>query len=177
MERDCLTLRTIRVNTRRTGEREVEAKGSLVDELPAAKPCKECGRHGRQIHNMTVTLRVRHPDFEITSVETELSVYPEPECENAGPVLQKLVGVRIAGGFTRAVHERIGREKGCTHLVSLVLSMATPVHHAALTAFRPDDPDASYFEPMVDSCLAWRRGGPLHSGIQRGDFPKTGSLE
>ncbi|MBI5420066.1 MAG: DUF2889 domain-containing protein [Deltaproteobacteria bacterium] len=177
MERDCLTLRTIRINTRRTGEREFEAKGNLVDELSAAKECKDCGKHGRQVHNMTVTLRVRHPDFEITSVETELSVYPDAECGNAGPVLQKLVGVRIAGGFTRAVQERIGREKGCTHLVSLVLSMATPIHQAALGVFRPPEPDASHFEPLVGSCLAWRRGGPLHNGVQKGDFPKLETLE
>ncbi len=173
METDCLTLRTIRIGTRRAGESEIEVTGNLIDELPgfrAASPAGD-GPEARQVHNLTVTLRVRYPALEITAAQATFAAFPDEDCPQVAPLLERLVGVCVAGGFTRAVQERLGRDKGCTHIVSLVLSLATPIYQAAPGLFRPAEPTAEFFEPLVDGCLVWRRGGKLHSGVLRGEYP------
>ncbi|MBI5445721.1 MAG: DUF2889 domain-containing protein [Deltaproteobacteria bacterium] len=171
MDGDCLTVRTIRIGTRRGGEANViEVTGNLIDELPGR------GETAKEVHNLTVRLRVRCPEFEIVGVETEFAVHPQDECRQVIPAMQSLVGLRIAGGFTRAVQERLGRYRGCTHIVSLVLAFGTPVHQAAMTLFQPKEPEAAFFEPLIDSCLVWRRGGELHRRVQRGDLPQLEAL-
>lgn len=55
---------------------------------------------------MRRTLRVRDPDVVITRVDADVASHPYTICPEALPPLHELVGLSVARGFTRAVHER-----------------------------------------------------------------------
>lgn len=122
---------------------------------------------------MEVTLHVSLPDFVIRAVEGRMDTVPYPAvCPDAVPPLQSLVGVSVARGFTRAVNERIGRERGCTHVAALILAMGPVVRQGAVAASTSPgsasggggDPDAGADRPwFLNSCHAWRDGGRLHA--------------
>jgi len=112
---------------------------------------------------MAVTLAVRYPDFVITAVEAEMRTVPYGVCAEALPGMQALVGLRVGPGFSRAVHERIGRDRGCTHLAALVLALGPVVRQAAGAAFGFGSGRQAGERPwFIGSCQAWREGGPLH---------------
>jgi hypothetical protein len=118
---------------------------------------------------MEVTLTVRHPDLTVRAVDVQMAVFPHPGiCPDALPGVQSLVGLAIDRGFTRAVNQRLGREKGCTHLAALILAMGPVVRQGAGVAFgfgrrRPGTEAATERPWFINSCQAWREGGPLHT--------------
>lgn len=163
-------VRTIRIETVRVGEREMDVTGHLVDECPGG------GRwfgleQGRVIHDMTVTLRVRSPDLVITRVSAQMDSRPYTLCTDALPPLEALVGLSVAQGFSRAVNQRFGRQHGCAHLTALVQAMAPAVKQAAGAVFRDGDdlPRADQDRWFVNTCQAWRENGPLHERLVAGD--------
>jgi hypothetical protein len=86
-------------------------------------------------------------------------------------MLQRLVGLSVAQGFTRAVNERLGRAQGCAHLTALVHAIAPVVRQAAGVAFRGTQttPDATRDLWFVNTCQAWREDGPLHTRMLAND--------
>jgi len=129
-------VRTIRVEAIESGPGEVEVRGTLLDERPRGQVRWEGDDGARIIHDMTVTLRVHYPDFVITEARAEMAAYPYTICPEALPPVEQLVGLSVARGFVRAVQERFGRERGCSHLTALILAMAPVVKQGAGAAFR-----------------------------------------
>ena len=87
---------------------------------------------GDVIHHMEVTLTVTWPDLAVSAIDGEMRTFPHAGvCPDALPPLQGLVGVTVGRGFTRAVNERIGRERGCTHVAALILAMGPVVRQGA----------------------------------------------
>ena len=163
-------VRTIRVEASDDGDDALLVTGTLVDERPRGGE-KWFGVEGpRVIHRMSLTLRVRHPDLVITGVDGGMEAHPYRICPEALPSLDGLVGVSVARGFTRAVNERLGRQRGCAHLTALIHAMAPVVKQAAGAAFSPESEalDASALW-MIDTCQAWRDGGDLHRLVQARD--------
>src|SRR5262245_22155574 len=121
---------------------------------------------------MTLTIRVRHPDLVITSVGGTMTEHPYTLCPDALPPLQRLVGLSIARGFTRAVSERLGRQHGCSHLTALVHAMAPVVRQASGVAFRDlaVAPGGDAERWFVNTCQAWKEDGPLHRRLVAGDL-------
>jgi hypothetical protein len=163
------------------GARRLRVKGILEDRRPRGIPAT-IHHDGEVIHHLELTLVVRFPDHVIVAVEGEMATTPYPAiCPDALPSLPSLVGLSVARGFTRAVNERLGRERGCTHLVALIHAMGPVVRQGAGAAFgfaprdeprpavpleRPpeDQRQGPGAEPwFVNSCQAWRAGGPLHA--------------
>lgn len=79
---------------------------------------------GDPVHGMWMRLTV---DDELTvhAVEAVTEKSPYRTCGAVIPNFQRLVGLRIGPGWTRAVKERLGGVQGCTHLVELLGPMAT----------------------------------------------------
>jgi hypothetical protein len=150
------------------GALQLEVRGVLEDRRPRGVP-SWLQHDGDVIHRMEVTLTVRHPDLVITAVDARMDTFPHPGlCPEALPPVQSLVGLTIGRGFTRAVNQRLGREKGCTHLTALILAMGPVVRQGAGAAFgfprRPPNPEGPRERPwFINSCQAWREGGPLHT--------------
>ena len=79
---------------------------------------------GDPLHDMWV--RVTLDDrMTIRAVEVSMDKTPYGLCAGITPNFQALVGLRIKGGFTRAVKERLGGVHGCTHVVELMGPIAT----------------------------------------------------
>jgi hypothetical protein len=164
-----LHTRTIRMDAVRVTENELEVTGHLVDERP--EPEDWFGvPSGLVIHDMRVTLRVRHPDLVVTAASAVMQARPYTICTDAVAPLQRLVGLSVARGFTRAVNERLGRAQGCAHLTALVHAIAPVVRQAAGVAFRATPvPDPTTDLWFVNTCQAWREGGPLHTRLVAND--------
>ena len=147
--------------------------GSLEDRRPQGVP--DWIQHdGDVIHHMEVTLTVTWPDLVVAAIDSVMRTFPHAGvCPDALPPLQGLVGVAVGRGFTRAVNERIGRERGCTHVAALILAMGPVVRQGAGAAFgfaAPGDPQGTPW--FVNSCQAWREGGPLHRAWRAGEMPR-----
>jgi hypothetical protein len=120
---------------------------------------------------MSVTLRVRFPDLTVTSVAGVMREYPYTICPESVDRLERLVGLAVGGGFTRALNERLGRQNGCSHLTALVHAMLPVITQAADSAFHDltQPPDAGQSQWWLDTCHAWRSDGPLADRIRQGD--------
>ena len=73
----------------------------------------------------------------------------------------------ITKGFTARVKSLVGGNKGCAHLVELLLAMAPAAiqGYAAYQSKRPVTYDSEQSKMvlrfLVDTCHAWREDGPL----------------
>ena len=153
------------------GAAALRVRGTLEDRRPRGVP--DWIQHdGDVIHHMEVVLIVSWPALVVTAIEGAMRTFPHAGiCPDALPPLQGLVGVAVGPGFTRAVNERIGRERGCTHVAALILAMGPVVRQGAGAAFgfgTPGDPRGTPW--FVNSCQAWREGGPLHRAFLAGEL-------
>jgi DUF2889 family protein len=166
-------VRTLTMKAHRAGEALLEVSGHLVDQRPQGPGIGWFGAvNGSIIHDMRVTLAVRHPDLVIAAVTADMASHPYSLCPDAIEPLQQLVGLSIARGFTRAVNERFGRQLGCAHLTALIQAMAPVVRQAIGPAFREyeDIPKSAADTWFVNTCQAWKEGGLLHQRLAAGDL-------
>ena len=165
-------VRTITAKAWRVSDDEIDVTGRLVDDRPLLGPRWYQQDSNPTIHDMTLTIRVRHPDLVITRASGAMETHPYTLCPDALPSLQQLVGLSVARGFTRAVNERFGRQLGCAHLTALIQALGPVVRQAAGAAFRDENalPRADEDTWFVNTCQAWREHGPLHSRLVKGDF-------
>ncbi|OWW19016.1 hypothetical protein AYR66_05445 [Noviherbaspirillum denitrificans] len=116
---------------------------------------------GETLHGMRLRITV---DEEMRIVEagarTEHS--PHGECRSAGKAYAALEGLVIGPGFLAAARERFRGVQGCTHLTELVGPVATTAIQTAISAREQQAGQVEQKGPqmsLVDSCVAWRRGG------------------
>jgi hypothetical protein len=170
-------VRAIRVEAARVGPDTLEVTGRLTDDRPRGAPGWTGTRDGTTVHDMTLTLRLRHPDLVVTHVGGSMATHPYVLCPDALPPLEQLVGISVARGFTRVVNERFGRQRGCAHLTALVHAMAPVVRQAAGAAFGGEHPLEAGGNPwFVNTCQAWREDGPLAERVRAGDVAGLAAL-
>jgi len=103
-----------------------DIEGHLTDVKSYPFTTEERGRlePGDPIHQMWLRLTV-DDSLTVRAVEAVTEHSPYRACGSITPNFQSLVGLRVAAGWTRAVKERLGGPKGCTHLVELLGPLAT----------------------------------------------------
>src|SRR3954454_24954269 len=79
---------------------------------------------GDPIHEMWIRLTL-DDGFAVRAVEVVTDKSPFAVCPAITPNFQRLVGLRIAAGWTARVRELLGGVEGCTHLVELLGPVAT----------------------------------------------------
>jgi len=79
-----------------------------------------------------VVMTVRFHEMEISSIEAHIKRSFNQECQQAIPILQKVVGLRIASGIGKKIDGLIGTVNGCTNMANLVLEGC----HVAVTRIR-----------------------------------------
>ena len=79
---------------------------------------------GEPVHGMWLRITV-DDTLLILAVEAVTDFAPYGICPSITPNFQRLVGLRISGGFSRQVRELLGGVRGCTHLVELTGPLAT----------------------------------------------------
>ena len=160
--------------------------GSLHDQRPWAS-----GQVGpRDVHHMELGIVVRCADLVIVDASATMGRFPHPECPTIEDSFSDLIGVSVARGYTRAVQDRFGRERGCSHLEFLARALGPVVIQAvtAAGARRMENGEVDVLaggglEWLADTCHIWSENG---IGMQklaaewrpgRGEYPAPSLVE
>jgi len=98
-------------------------RASLTDERPWADGEELI----RDVHAMTLDVTVDRRSFIVTDANAEMTRTPHMECTAIEPAFRNLIGLSVTRGFNRAVQERLGRQRGCTHLEFLARAIGPAV--------------------------------------------------
>jgi hypothetical protein len=160
--------------------------GSLHDQRPWAS-----GQAGpRDVHHMELGIVVRCADLVIVDASATMGRFPHPECPAIEDSFSELIGMSVARGYTRAVQDRFGRERGCSHLEFLARALGPVVIQAvtAAAARRAENgedagPTGGGLEWLANTCHIWAENG---IGMQklaaewrpgRGEYPAPSLVE
>jgi len=136
-----------------------EVHGRVVDRKPKVFEALSGGRRvpaGEPIHDLGVRL-VYDKDMMVHAVETFTAAAPYVPCPEGGRALQSLKGVRMARGWSREVRDRLSGSRSCTHLMELLIPLATTAFQSlsSVRSDRPDPVDANGRPLKIDSCYAY----------------------
>ena len=79
---------------------------------------------GEPLHGMWMRLTI-DAEMNVISCEAASDFTPYAVCPAAAPAFGALAGLKIGPGFNKAVNERVGGTRGCTHLREVLAQMAT----------------------------------------------------
>lgn len=119
------------------------------------------------LHHMGIRLLVNCSTLVIEDLEMELISVPREVCRETMGFLAPVKGMIIARGFTSRIKKLVGGEKGCAHVVELLLAMAPAVLQGAAThrAHHPSTVDSGQagmiLKYLVNTCHVWREDGPF----------------
>ncbi|MEO7402073.1 MAG: DUF2889 domain-containing protein, partial [Burkholderiales bacterium] len=158
-DREALHLRKIdlRGYRRSDGLYDIEARMTDTKTHAFKRPAYDSPvPAGEALHDMWVRLVV-DDEFLVHDVIAATDVSPFPVCREAVDALTSLKGLRIGAGFQRAVRERLSGAKGCTHLMELLVPLATTAFQtlAPIRLARPDKLDANGRPVRIDSCYGY----------------------
>jgi hypothetical protein len=152
---------------------DIEAR--LTDERPWADG--ESLTH--DVHAMTLRIEVDRRTHVVTDVEATMDRTPHLECTAIEPAFRTLIGVSVTRGFNREVQERVGRQRGCTHLDFLARAIGPAViqtmasassRRAGLSGIgRTVTADTSGW--LRNTCHLWAEGGIGLTKIDEGWRP------
>jgi hypothetical protein len=142
-----------------------EAEGRVTDRKPGdftpasadhAVPANE------PIHDMGVRL-VFDEAMVVRDVQTFTNAAPYDVCPEGGRALQSIKGLRITAGWSREVRARLSGARSCTHLMELLIPLATTAIQSmsALRVGQPETLDATGRPKKIDSCYAYSAEGEL----------------
>jgi hypothetical protein len=75
------------------------------------------------VHDFTASGEVEGPDLRLTRLTVEAVTHPYPQCPFILDTCAELVGSSLRSGWRPAVLERLRGPAGCTHVVTLLLSL------------------------------------------------------
>ena len=148
--------------------------GTLADVRPWAT-----GDFGpRELHRMELAVVVRRSDMTITDAAADMQTFPHAECTEIEPKFSELIGLSVARGYTSAVQERFGRERGCSHLEFLARAIGPAIVQSTTSAAAqqfekggayPDGERALSF--LANTCHVFIESGPGSQKIDAGWRP------
>ena len=156
--------RGIEVSTYEYDERRLAVVGCLKDDR-FQEYRLETGerRMPGAIHQMILHLLVNKSTLEIEDLHAEMPVVPDEHCSEVLNFLEPVKGLRITGGFTSSIKERIGGSKGCTHIIELLTEMSFATIQG-LIAYKQQGnlmSKADILKITENSCWPWRSDGPI----------------
>ncbi len=125
------------------------------------------------IHDMAVRLLVNCSNLLIEDVDVDLISVPRSECRETINCLAPIKGLTITKGFTSKVKKIVCGNKGCTHLVELLIAMAPAIFqgfaaHQEQKASGFDSEQAKMiFQFLVNTCHPWREDGPFVERVKK----------
>lgn len=157
--RQPMHVRRIEMNAYRRRDGLIDVEGRVTDQR--AKPMKlfmgdRVVGEGEFVHDLWVRLIV-DDHLVVHGVETSSDSRPYPMCAEGGANFDRLIGLKIGPGWSLSVKQRLGRAQGCTHLMELLIPMATAAFQsiAEIRMARPDHLDASGRPVRIDGCTAF----------------------
>lgn len=138
-----------------------DVEAHLVDTKPfdfQPQTWPEPVRAGQALHDLWIRLTV-DDDYVVRAIEASSDVTPYAVCKGAEHTLSVLVGEPLARGWSAKVKERLKGSASCTHLMEMLIPMATTALQGMWGA------DTSRLAKMageggaakVDSCYAYSR--------------------
>jgi len=157
--REELHFRRIDMRGFRRSDGLYEVEGRVTDHKPHDFTPASGGRVvplGQPVHDMGVRL-VFDDEMVIHDVLTFTLAAPYDACPEGGRALQSLKGLRMASGWSREVRIRLGGSLSCTHLMELLIPLATTAVQSmsATRTGRPEPVDATGRPTKIDSCYAY----------------------
>lgn len=134
------------------------------------------------LHGLTILLLLKVPSLVIEDIEVAMDKVPRFECMEVEQSLARVKGMAITRGFSARVREIAGGEKGCTHLLHLIITMA-PAVMQGFWAFRyrnktgtvsSEDAAKKISYSLKNTCHVWREEGPAFQKLKRLIEEKTG---
>lgn len=162
--RRLLHRRTLQVEVVALGDGRWEACAELVDIKTSDRTMIDGLRPaGTPIHQLGVRVVV---DAALNVLEADSSSTWVPysgHCEHHGNAYSALVGLNLARGFRRALSERLGGVRGCTHLTELAQVLPSAVIQGLVgETIDPSHSEDSATPPFqLDRCHALRRDGDV----------------
>ncbi|MFO1323642.1 MAG: DUF2889 domain-containing protein [Burkholderiales bacterium] len=158
-DRTELHLRSIEMRGFRRGDGLYEIDGRVVDTKSEDVRLLSNGRDvpaGTPIHDMWVRLVVDE-DLLVHDVVAVTDASPYEVCREAVAPMRVIVGERIKGGWSNMVKARLGGAQGCTHLMELLIPLATAAYQtlSTLRVSRPDVVNRVGKPVKIDSCYAY----------------------
>src|SRR3546814_2968671 len=102
-------------------------------------------------------------DFKVHDIEAVTDYSPFTICPNVTPNFKRMIGAEIKLGWTLQVRKALGGVEGCTHLVDLLIAMATV---AFQTLYRSEEHTSELQSLMRISyavfCLKQKNKNTLH---------------
>ncbi|MCJ1887047.1 DUF2889 domain-containing protein [Pseudomonas sp. LA21] len=165
--RQLLHVRQIVCKGYRRQDQLFEFEGSLHDRktYDSSLPFREIAA-GEAVHSMQMTM-VLDEALVIREIRGTTGSAPTPYCYEIDGAYAALQGLSIAQGFRANALERIGSEKGCTHLTDLLWSLATTAIQTTATlkydAARKEQENNPATKPhwIVGTCHAYRADGDV----------------
>lgn len=140
---------------------DVEARIVDTKTYPVPNRWRGTLQPGTPIHDMTLRLTLDE-DLVVVEAVASTDAAPFAVCDAITGAFDTLAGLRIGVGFRRAVQERLGGVRGCTHLGELLGPLATTAMQTILPLRRGQDPTPAQRPPgHLDGCHALRRDGPV----------------
>ena len=135
-----------------------------------------------EIHQMQVQWIVQLPELEIIDAGVVFETHPHPSCPGIAAHYEKLVGLKVARGFTHKVRELFGGPRGCTHTTALLQAMgpavvqstwSVSVKKAREEGLPEGAPDSENRERRImgniNTCHVWDEDGEHVAAIKAGE--------
>ncbi|WP_261569086.1 DUF2889 domain-containing protein [Frankia gtarii] len=113
------------------------------------------------LHDMELVLHVRAADLTIVAVESRMNAFPHTECPLIRPSFDRLVGLSVRRGFTRALRETVSGVHGCSHLHELARAAGPAIIQATLSSA---DARRRGLTADAETPVRAERSGPVVSG-------------
>ena len=160
---------------RRTITMEVFGRGeyfAVVGTLHDERPWASGDYSPHHLHFMDLGLVVRRADMTIVDAAADMQTFPHAECTDIEPHFRDLIGLSVARGYSSAVQERFGRQRGCSHLEFLARAMGPVVVQGITSSAAWEVENGSGAHPM-------REGGftVLDQYLSRLDRGRSGRPE
>lgn len=169
-ERELLHLRDITLRGYRRTDGLFDVEATLSDTKTYAFGNRDRGtiHPGEKLHGMAMRMTVNE-DMVITAFEAVSDYTPYSICPAAAAHYSRLAGLRIAPGFMKQVHARVGGVEGCTHLRELIQQMATVAFQTLAPLRRKRQVEAGPRKPpaLLNTCYAYAS----NSEVVRDNWP------
>jgi len=110
------------------------------------------------IHDIRVRLTI-DIDMRVVAAEASSDATPYSLCTSAEAAVQRLVGVDMRRGWTKAVRDLAGGNQGCTHIQE-VLRALNGVAFQMMVLFWRDRPGDA-IAGIIDTCVAFADDSPV----------------
>jgi len=157
-DRTELHLRRIEMKGYRRNDGLYEIDGRVTDTKSEQVTLDERGPvpPGEPIHDMWVRLVVDE-SLVVRDIIAVTDFRPYAVCKEATAAMRVIVGEQIRAGWSMRVKSLLGGAKGCTHLMELLIPLATAAYQTLgpVRMRRPDALDSRGRPLKVDSCYAY----------------------